>query len=149
MYGVMMPGASAGSNHVGARETWTPHVSWPSAAAAGVTADPTSIRTSTARHGRREYLMAPPRGREVVRTLWSRLQPRGQSRGRGWWWRSAAILEGWREDEVPARGGARQLVVATTTCPREHWPLSRRDFRMAATSLLVLGRRRYHRRRRP
>ena len=40
MNGVMMPGASAGSNHVGASETCTPHVIWPSAAAAGVTAAP-------------------------------------------------------------------------------------------------------------
>src|SRR5262245_16228988 len=33
MNGVMMPGVSAGSNHVGASETWTPQVSCPSGAA--------------------------------------------------------------------------------------------------------------------
>src|SRR5262249_62127163 len=39
MNGVMIPWVSAGSNHVGASEMWTPHVIWPSGvAAAGVTA---------------------------------------------------------------------------------------------------------------
>src|SRR5262245_37394834 len=33
MKGVMIPDASAGSNHVGASETWTPHVSWSGGAA--------------------------------------------------------------------------------------------------------------------
>src|SRR5207247_1469204 len=36
MYGVMIPDASAGSSHVGARLMWTPHVTWsPWAAARG------------------------------------------------------------------------------------------------------------------
>src|SRR5215470_1425005 len=58
MYGVMMPGASAGSNHVGARDTWTPQVISPAAAAAGAPAIPmSSSRASTARSRGREGLM--------------------------------------------------------------------------------------------
>src|SRR5262245_19960776 len=33
MNGVITAGVSAGSNHVGASETWTAHVTWPSGAA--------------------------------------------------------------------------------------------------------------------
>ena len=36
MNGVMMPGVSAGSNHVGASVTWMAQVAWPCAAGAGV-----------------------------------------------------------------------------------------------------------------
>src|SRR5687768_14035325 len=35
MNGVMMPGVSAGSNHVGASVTWMAQVAWPCAARAG------------------------------------------------------------------------------------------------------------------
>src|SRR5215831_18434186 len=46
MNGVTIPGVSAGSNHVGASETWTPQVTWPSgAAAAGPAAAPEIART--------------------------------------------------------------------------------------------------------
>src|SRR5262252_3379766 len=53
MYGVMMPGVSAGSNHVGAIDTWTAQVSWPSGAserpsgAAGAVAGPGDPRSKT------------------------------------------------------------------------------------------------------
>src|SRR5437667_11858741 len=55
MNGVTIPGVSAGSNHVGASEMWTPQVIWPSgAAAAAGTAAPAEIsrtRTVTERRG--------------------------------------------------------------------------------------------------
>ena len=54
MNGVTMPGVSAGSNHVGASEMWTPHVIWPSGAAAAGTAAAAEIsrtRTVTERSG--------------------------------------------------------------------------------------------------
>src|SRR5207253_8178922 len=50
--GVMIPGVSAGSKKVGAREKWTAHVIWPSgAAAAGATpiAERRRIRTAAGR----------------------------------------------------------------------------------------------------
>src|SRR5439155_20555882 len=53
----MTPGVSAGSNHVGASETWTAIVSWPSgAAAAGVaTGESTAtVRASRSAGGRDE-----------------------------------------------------------------------------------------------
>ena len=48
----MIPAVSAGSNHAGARETWTAQVSWPSGAAAtDVTAH--SVRSRVANRARR------------------------------------------------------------------------------------------------
>src|SRR6185503_9365708 len=57
MNGVMIPGASAGSNQVGANEMWTPQVIWPSAAVAGVTAYPTSSSPRKAPKRPRECLI--------------------------------------------------------------------------------------------
>jgi hypothetical protein len=54
MNGVTIPGVSAGSNHVGASEMWTPQVTWPSGAAAAGTAAVVEIsrmRTMTERKG--------------------------------------------------------------------------------------------------
>src|SRR2546428_7864725 len=54
MNGVTIPGVSAGSNHVGASEMWTPQVTWPSGAAAAGTAAAAEIsrtRTVTERRG--------------------------------------------------------------------------------------------------
>src|SRR5215813_7930071 len=54
MNGVTIPGVSAGSNHVGASETCTPQVTWPSGAApAGIaaTAEISRTRTVTDRRG--------------------------------------------------------------------------------------------------
>src|SRR5262245_36420318 len=48
MNGVTIPGVSAGSNHVGASEMWTPQVIWPSgAAAAGAATSAEISRTRT------------------------------------------------------------------------------------------------------
>src|SRR5262245_26268137 len=57
MAGGMIPGAAAGSNHVGASGTWTPQVIGPSDAAAGTPAIPTSNRVSATRSRGREDLM--------------------------------------------------------------------------------------------
>src|SRR5438094_7194608 len=54
MNGVTIPGVSAGSNHVGASEMWTPQVSWPSGVGAAGTTAPAEIsrtRTVTERRG--------------------------------------------------------------------------------------------------
>src|SRR5262249_49406688 len=51
MKGVMMPGVSAGSNHVGAIETWTPHVISPSGAASAGTASSSLLRARTRARG--------------------------------------------------------------------------------------------------
>src|SRR5436309_12796764 len=54
MNGVTIPGVSAGSNHVGASEMWTPQITWPSGAAAAGTAAAAEIsrtRTVTERRG--------------------------------------------------------------------------------------------------
>src|SRR2546430_3012778 len=54
MNGVTIPGVSAGSNHVGASEMWTPQVTWPSGAASAGTAAAAEIsrtRTVTERRG--------------------------------------------------------------------------------------------------
>src|SRR6266581_7230407 len=62
MNGVTIPGVSAGSNHVGASEMWTPQVTWPSGAAAAGTAaafDISRTRTVTERRG---LIMSLPRG---------------------------------------------------------------------------------------
>src|SRR6266508_4537543 len=47
MYGVMMPGVSAGSNQVGAIDTWTAQVSYPSGAA-GADVGPSDPRSNSA-----------------------------------------------------------------------------------------------------
>src|SRR5258707_1065819 len=47
MKGVMIPGVSAGSNQVGARETWTAHVAWPSGAAMAAGGEGTAATTAT------------------------------------------------------------------------------------------------------
>src|SRR5438552_18695177 len=76
MNGVTMPGVSAGSNHVGASETWTPQVIWPSGAAAAGSA-PTAkiIRTRTATE-RRNLIMSLQRGGSMGnRTMSARLCP--------------------------------------------------------------------------
>src|SRR5262245_61699836 len=57
MNGVMIPGVSAGSNHVGAMVTWTPQVSWPSGAASVGPATPTSVRNT--RVATRTWRMGP------------------------------------------------------------------------------------------
>src|SRR6185369_12565689 len=52
MNGVMTAGVSAGSNHVGASETWTAHVTWPSGAAetgAPMAVSATNTTSATAR----------------------------------------------------------------------------------------------------
>src|SRR5688500_9553714 len=49
MKGVMMPGVSAGSNHVGAIEMWTPHVTSPSGAAPAAGAHSGASSTSAMR----------------------------------------------------------------------------------------------------
>src|SRR5204863_1449509 len=54
MNGVTIPGVSAGSNHVGASEMWTPQVTWPSGAAAAgpaAAAEISRTRTVTERRG--------------------------------------------------------------------------------------------------
>src|SRR5687767_10554593 len=54
MNGVTIPGVSAGSNHVGASEMWTPQVIWPSGAAplgTAVAAEISRTRTVTERRG--------------------------------------------------------------------------------------------------
>src|SRR6266851_7784990 len=63
MNGVMMPDASAGSNHVGASETWTPQVSW-SDEAATAKRGPLVIRPTPAanRTSRRPIAALPPTG---------------------------------------------------------------------------------------
>src|SRR2546425_7898065 len=47
MNGVMTPGVSAGSNHVGASETWTAHVICPSGPAIAAAGAPPSVDTRT------------------------------------------------------------------------------------------------------
>src|SRR5215470_12303751 len=47
MYGVMIPEVSAGSNQVGASETCTAHVIWPSGTATADEAPRTAIRTTS------------------------------------------------------------------------------------------------------
>src|SRR6476469_3859409 len=49
MNGVMIPGVSAGSNHVGANEICTPQVSCPSGLAARAEPEAAAIRARTAR----------------------------------------------------------------------------------------------------
>ena len=49
MKGVMIPGVSAGSNQVGARETCTAHVAWPSGAAVAAGGEGKAARTTAAR----------------------------------------------------------------------------------------------------
>src|SRR5262245_36465715 len=51
MKGVMMPGVSAGSNHVGANEMCTPQVSWPSGPAALAGPGAPTIRARATRAG--------------------------------------------------------------------------------------------------
>src|SRR5436853_6143649 len=54
MNGVTIPGVSAGSNHVGASEMWTPQVTWPSGRASGgpgAAAEISRTRTVTERRG--------------------------------------------------------------------------------------------------
>src|SRR5688572_21651106 len=82
MNGVMIPGVSAGSNHVGASETWTAHVSCPSAGAALARgASVASQRTSTTAMTPRAGLMTPPAssdhaiGLETLQVLRAQLQP--------------------------------------------------------------------------
>src|SRR4249920_1952407 len=60
MNGVMMPDASAGSNQVGASETWTPQVSWPGDAAAAKRAPPVARPTPAANRTSRRPIAAPP-----------------------------------------------------------------------------------------
>src|SRR5687767_12686786 len=64
MKGVMMPGVSAGSNHVGAIEMWTPHVTSPSGAAPAAGAQNGASTTSAMRADRAidrvDLVMAPP-----------------------------------------------------------------------------------------
>ena len=63
MNGVMMPDASAGSNQVGASETWTPQVSWPGEAAAAKREPPVARPTAAAnRTSRRPIAALPPTG---------------------------------------------------------------------------------------
>jgi hypothetical protein len=61
MKGVMMPEVSAGSNQVGASETWTAQVIWPEGwAAAGAAA---AVATATARantNARERLMICPP-----------------------------------------------------------------------------------------
>src|SRR5881409_2559528 len=68
MNGVMMPVVSAGSNQVGASETCTAHVSWPSGAA-GAAVGATSARSSTTTRVSAEREIARSGARSVMRIL--------------------------------------------------------------------------------
>src|SRR2546428_13082108 len=70
MNGVTIPGVSAGSNHVGASEMWTPQVTWPSGAAAAGTAAAAEIsRTRTGTERRGLIMSLPPGGAMGHRTM--------------------------------------------------------------------------------
>src|SRR6266545_4842558 len=62
MKGVMMPGVSAGSNQVGASETWTAHVIWPlgPAALAGAAAARAAAAAMINFHARERVMVCPP-----------------------------------------------------------------------------------------
>src|SRR5258708_35099692 len=63
MNGVMMPDASAGSNHVGASETWTPQVSRSGEAATAKRGPPVTRPTAAAtKTSRRPIAARPPAG---------------------------------------------------------------------------------------
>src|SRR5690349_682867 len=62
MNGVMMPDASAGSNQVGASETWTPHVSWSGEAAIAAWAPVIKPSPVATKKSRRPIVEMPPAG---------------------------------------------------------------------------------------
>src|SRR5262245_56346981 len=62
MNGVTIPGVSAGSNHVGASEMWTPQVTWPSGAAAAGTAATAEISKTRTVTERRSLISSLQRG---------------------------------------------------------------------------------------
>src|SRR6267142_1600890 len=85
MKGVIMPGVSAGSNQVGANETWTPHTIWPSGAASPVAGAPAratrraaEMRTSA----RRTVMDTPPSDAELAlpKSSWRRYCQMGRGR---------------------------------------------------------------------
>src|SRR5206468_1646576 len=70
MNGVTIPGVSAGSNHVGASEMWTPQVTWPSGAAAAGTAATAEISRTRTVPERRGFIMSlQPGGSMGHRTM--------------------------------------------------------------------------------
>src|SRR2546430_255714 len=62
MKGVMMPGVSAGSNQVGASETWTAQVIWPlgPAGAAGAAEARATAAAMINAHARKRVMVCPP-----------------------------------------------------------------------------------------
>src|SRR5262245_47603678 len=149
MYGVMIPGASAGSNQVGASETWTPQAIWPSAAAADVVNVAASRKVSRSRSGRCERLIATSSLRdERIGRGWP-LQPRGQPRAGGEPGANPVILRRWEEttggDNARPPAPRRQLVAPTTTCPHRRRLPCARDGLAPGPRLLAPPARRYHR----
>src|SRR5437660_11508807 len=83
MNGVTIPGVSAGSNHVGASEMWTPQVTWPSGAAAAGTAATAEISRTRTVTERRGLIMSLQRGGYSVPSVALQCRPAPPGVGAG------------------------------------------------------------------
>src|SRR5262245_20058875 len=121
MNGVMIPGVSAGSNQVGASDTWTPQVICPSGAAATGAAPAVTVRSTLKpiRAERTRAIIRVPRFRESGFCRSTVAEPSVQSRDRGEMFEKYASK--WKPDQVvwaeawrspPSRAGVRQDVRA-------------------------------------
>src|SRR5216683_7407158 len=121
MKGVMIPAVSAGSNHAGARETWTAQVNWPSGAAA-TEVKAHSVRSRMANRTRR-IMGCPPLRRGLGRNERT-VKVRGlsgkagdcQSRARPPMTRSA------RSNRMPAGSGGGSLGALRDEAPARRGP---------------------------
>src|SRR2546430_5358352 len=83
MNGVTIPGVSAGSNHVGASEMWTPQVTWPSGAAAAGTAAAAEISRTRTVTKRRGFIMSLQPGGSMGHRTMGAGPPEGRRRAGG------------------------------------------------------------------